>query len=255
VGHDADALLAPFHAAPRQAGVLVDFDGTLSPIVLDPALAVPLPGASATLLELHAAYAVVAVVSGRPASFLMQRIPEGPRLCGLYGLEQVVDGVVVAHPGASDWRSVIDEVAEVADLDGPEGIDVEHKGLSLTLHFRRLPGVAEAARSWADGVAISTGLHVRPAKMSVELHPPVAVDKGTVVVDLARGLGAVCFVGDDSGDLPAFDALDRLAAEGCTTLRVAVRTSESASELVERADLCVDGPDGALELLRALVPA
>jgi trehalose 6-phosphate phosphatase len=90
--------------------------------------------------------------------------------------------------------------------------------------------------------------------MSVELHPPVAVDKGTVVEELASGLAAVCFVGDDIGDLPAFDALDRLAARGLSTLRVAVGTSESVSEIVERADVLVDGPSGALAFLRSLLP-
>ena len=50
--------------------------------------------------------------------------------------------------------------------------------------------------------------------MSVELHPPVAVDKGTVLAELASGLAAACFIGDDAGDLPAFDALDELAEAG-----------------------------------------
>ncbi len=40
--------------------------------------------------------------------------------------------------------------------------------------------------------------------MSVELRPPVKTDKGTVVDELASGLGAACFFGDDLGDLPAF---------------------------------------------------
>jgi trehalose 6-phosphate phosphatase len=94
---------------------------------------------------------------------------------------------------------------------------------------------------------------VRPAKMSLELHPPVAVDKGTVVEELVGDLGLACYVGDDVGDLAAFDGLDRLAARGCTTLRVAVTTTESAPALLARADLQVPGPEGALELLRALL--
>jgi len=254
VGPTDDALLAPFRAAPGRAGVFVDFDGTLSPIVLDAAAARPLPDAGPALTALHAAYATVAVVSGRPVSFLVEHVPPGPRLCGLYGLERIVDGEVVVHPGAPDWRPILDDVAEVAALEGPDGIEVEHKGLSITLHFRRVPAVGDAALAWAEGVAISTGLHVRPAKMSVELHPPVAVDKGTVVLDLAAGLDAVCFVGDDAGDLPAFDALDRLAAEGRSVLKVAVQTSESAPGVLARADLLVNGPEGAVALLRRLVP-
>jgi trehalose 6-phosphate phosphatase len=103
-------------------------------------------------------------------------------------------------------------------------------------------------------------LEVRPAKMSVELHPPLHVDKGTVLVDLADlsrvgevGGGPVCFVGDDVGDLTAFDALDRLASTGRPTLRVAVAGPETPDELLGRADVVVDGPVGAARLLAGLV--
>ena len=63
-------------------------------------------------------------------------------------------------------------------------------------------------------------------------------------------------MGDDRGDLDAFDALDRLAAtdEDVTVARVAVRSPESPSELLERADVVVEGPEGALSLLQALDP-
>jgi trehalose 6-phosphate phosphatase len=247
------ASLEPFRAAPRDAAVLVDYDGTLAPIVLDPALAVPLPGVADTLLALHARFAEVAVVSGRPVAFLADQLPAALPLCGLYGLEQRRDGAVVEHPLAVGWRPRIDAVVAEATAELPPGVDVEPKGLSLTLHFRRHPEVADQARAWAATAARRAGLEVRTAKMSLELHPPVAVDKGTVVEELVGDLGLACYVGDDEGDLAAFDGLDRLAARGCTTLRVAVTTAESSPALLARADLQVRGPDGALELLRALL--
>jgi trehalose 6-phosphate phosphatase len=88
--------------------------------------------------------------------------------------------------------------------------------------------------------------------MSVELHPPIAADKGTALEHLVEGLGAVCFVGDDRGDLPAYDALDRLAARGVHTLRVGVAGTETPVDLLDRADLVVDGPPGVLGFLRGL---
>ena len=91
---------------------------------------------------------------------------------------------------------------------------VESKGLSLTLHYRHPSRARPAVAEWARQQAARSGLEVRPAKMSVELHPPIAADKGTAVEELVAGLAAVCFVGDDRGDLPAYDALDRLAAPG-----------------------------------------
>jgi trehalose 6-phosphate phosphatase len=86
--------------------------------------------------------------------------------------------------------------------------------------------------------------------MSFELHPPIPADKGTALRELAQGLRAICFLGDDLGDLPAFAELDRLHDEGVATLRVAVRSEEAPPALLEAADVVVEGPEGAHELLQ-----
>ena len=93
---------------------------------------------------------------------------------------------------------------------------------------------------------------MREAKRSVELHPPVPTDKGTAIEALADGLRAVCYLADDLGDLPGFDGLDRLAARGVHAVRIAVRGSETPDAVLERADLVVDGPEGAVALLEHL---
>ena len=80
----------------------------------------------------------------------------------------------------------------------------------------------------------------------------MAVDKGTVVEALGASLEAVCFLGDDVGDLPAFAALDVLRSRGVHTVKVGVKTAEAPPEVLAHADLVVDGPLGALELLRTL---
>jgi trehalose 6-phosphate phosphatase len=247
------ALLAPLRSAPERAAVLVDFDGTLSPIVTDNAAARPLPGAGEVLLALRDRYARVAVVSGRPIAYLAAHLPAEIDLSGLYGLEQRRDGEVAEHPAAAGWRTAVDGLAAAAREALPEGVEVEHKGLSLTLHLRRHPELTDAAGAWAQEAAADAGFALRTAKRSFELHPPVAVDPGTVVDELTAGCEAACYVGDDVGDLDAFDGLDRLAARGGSAVRVAVRTEEVAAELLDRADLVVDGPAGALALLRSLV--
>lgn len=129
---------------------------------------------------------------------------------------------------------------------------MERKGLSLVLHVRTAPEHAGWVEEWTRLQAARTGLVAHPAKMAVELLPPIRADKGTVVTTLAEGLDAVCFVGDDRGDVPAFDALARLAQNGVHTLAVAVRSAETPLQLLERADLIVDGPEGALALLSQL---
>ena len=89
-------------------------------------------------------------------------------------------------------------------------------------------------------------------RMSLELRPPVAVDKGTVVRQLAAGCSAACYLGDDLGDLPAFAALATLAGEQMATVSVAAVDGESDPAVVAAADITVTGPAGALEVLRWL---
>jgi trehalose 6-phosphate phosphatase len=107
----------------------------------------------------------------------------------------------------------------------------------------------------ADEEAERSELVVGEGRQSLELRPPLPTSKGTVVAEAAAGLEAACFLGDDHGDLTAFDALDELAESGATTLRVGVRSEEAPEELLDRADLVVDGPEQVVELLRSLVPS
>src|SRR5258706_6970204 len=86
------------------AGILTDFDGTLSPIVELPEAARPLDGVSELLGQLAQRYAVVAVLSGRPVAFLQEWLPPSVVLSGLYGLEVVRDGVRDDHPSGGMWR-------------------------------------------------------------------------------------------------------------------------------------------------------
>lgn len=267
VGPDAvDRLLVPFLTEPGTAGVFTDFDGTLAPIVDDPDAARPLPEAVDVLHRLAARYRTVAVVSGRPAAFLVTHLRlAGPRDgggdgggrllgIGLYGLEQADGEGVWVDPRVATWRSVVDGVAGRADREAPDGVLVERKGLSLALHFRTAPGASAWAARWAAEQAERTGLVRHGARMSEELRPPLAIDKGTVVADLGAGLRAACFVGDDRGDLPAFAALDALAGDrGVVALKVAVHSVEAPAELLAAADVVVDGPGGAVDLLSRLL--
>ncbi|MDQ2677652.1 MAG: trehalose-phosphatase [Actinomycetota bacterium] len=244
-------------AGPRLApGSLVatDFDGTLAPIVAEPSAARPIDGAVQTLTELSARGHEVAVVSGRPLSFLVGHLPEQLTLVGLYGLEMRRHGELVEHPLAPVWRPVMAEAAAAASAEGPDGMVVEFKGLSITLHYRTRPELAEQVDACAARVAERAGLLVRPARRSVELHPPIDEDKGSALRRLAEGSdGTVIYLGDDVGDLPAFDALDDLAVTGRSVWKIGVHSDELSPRLRDRADVMVPGPAGSLALLRSLL--
>jgi trehalose 6-phosphate phosphatase len=246
-------LLAPFRSQPGQSVIACDFDGTLSPIVDEPADAVLIDGARATLGALAERYEDVIVISGRPVSFLRSQLPVEVSLVGLYGLEGFRHGARWEHPNGGAWREVIADLAALAASSGPPGVRVEPKDLSLTLHYRGKPELEGQVLAFATTLAERAGLGVRPARMSVELHPPIRADKGTSLERFAARARVAMFAGDDRGDLPAFDALDRLAERGVDVVRVAIDSSEAPEELLTRADLVVDGPGGFLQVLRSLV--
>jgi trehalose 6-phosphate phosphatase len=254
--------------APHVA-VLSDFDGTLAPIVADPARAAALPGSVETLHRLASRLDVVAVISGRPAEFLASRLwpahpgaePSRLRAYGLYGIEPVVPPGRAGAPGEPSpdltrWRAAVDAAVRALEASMPPDTLLERKGLSVGLHWRSAPDEETSVLAVADAVATEHGLVLHRGRMAAELVPPLPVDKGVVVGRLVEGLQAACFVGDDLGDLPAFEALGaRAATNGFVALRVAVASPESPPDLLGRADLVVDGPPEALAFLQAIEAA
>jgi trehalose 6-phosphate phosphatase len=240
---------------PENSVVMVDFDGTLAPIVPNAENARAVPGASAALRDLAKTFGAVAVVSGRPAEFLSRRLRAAGsyvRLFGLYGLEEVVDGETRIDSDVEAWLPIVAAAREAAERSAPEGVVIEDKRLSMTIHWRNAPDVAGWATGFAQSQTDRVGLKHRFGRMSVELLPPIDRDKGTVVMAMANSASAACFFGDDLGDLDAFAALDLLEAEGTKTVRVAVADDESAPEVLASADVIVQGPKAAVKLLRAL---
>ena len=130
---------------------------------------------------------------------------------------------------------------------------VEPKGAALAIHWRRAPDAGPWAEAFArKRWAARSGLLLQPGRRALELRPPLDIDKGRVVEQVATGSSAALYAGDDAGDLPAFAALDRLAASGTVVVKMAVADDESPPELVAQADVAVPGPAEALDLLRRL---
>jgi trehalose 6-phosphate phosphatase len=249
-------LLAPLAGDPARSAVIMDFDGTLAPIVDDPPAAAPLPEAAATLGRLARCFGRVAVVSGRPVAFLRERLPvEGLALFGQYGVERFEGTEVMTAPAAARWTDAVRRAADEAEAELPD-LFVERKGeVAVGLHWRRRPDLEADATDLGHRLAAAHGLMMEPGRQTLELRPPLDVDKGTAVEELAGDASAALFIGDDRGDLAAFDALTRLVDEGrlAHAVRVAVRSAEAPAALLERADLVVEGPRGTLRLLDDLV--
>ncbi|UXY28336.1 trehalose-phosphatase [Streptomyces sp. HUAS TT20] len=256
-----DALLA----RPRTALIGLDFDGTLAPIVADPEQARAHPDAVPALSEIAPKVASVAVITGRPAGVAVRH----GGFAGVPGLEHLV---VLGHYGAERWEAVSGTVsappphpgvaAVRAELPGFldrigawRGTWIEEKGRAVAVHTRRAddPQAAfDALREPLSDLATRHGLIVEPGRLVLELRPP-GMDKGVALLEYVRDIGAetVVYAGDDLGDLPAYAAVDKLRSDGVPGLLVCSGSSE-VTELAERADLVVDGPQGVVRLLRTL---
>jgi len=142
---------------------------------------------------------------------------------------------------------------------GAEGVWLEDKGPTLTYHYRTAPDPDRALRmlgSEVEPAAAALGLVTAPGRMSLEVRPPVKLDKGTAVRELLDGTGmsGAVSVGDDRTDAHAWTAVRDLRTEGVLrhAVAIAVRSPEVPEALLRSADACVDGPEGVLALLRHL---
>lgn len=245
-------VLAPEHAAviaelaSSRLLVGLDFDGTLAPIVEDRDAAGMRPRTLALVQEL-AELAPCVVVSGRARADVAARLPGAKleRVIGNHGLEDgdgEPDGVDVAA-----WAAGVRERLERA-LAGVPGIDLEDKGLSLSVHYRAAEDQA-AARVAALAAVAALGPEVRmvDGKAVLNVVPAEAPDKGTAILRSRRRLAAerVLFLGDDVTDEDVFALPDAPWLVG-----VRVGRSEHTA-----AGYYVDGQARVDELLERLVSA
>ena len=233
-----EALIRDLVAARKPLLIVTDFDGTLSPIVLEPAAARIVPAARSALRRLaRLAEArpdrlrVVVVLSGRAARDVAGRVRVGGvAYHGNHGIESGTlargtpaerlevasdDGLATYVPGAAALGRAV-----ARQLGDPSWLFVEDKGPSVAFHFRQAPD-AERARTAVleaiDAVESEVGDHGLAAfegRRVIEFRPDEAGGKGTSVENLIERErpGAVLVMGDDRTDAEAF-AVVRAARE------------------------------------------
>ena len=255
--------------AARHAVVGLDFDGTLAPIVDDPEAAHIHPEAAAVLVDLADVVAAVAVVTGRPARQALDLggLEEVGNAIGDAGKELYLFGQYGNERWSSTRRRIIsprppaglatflrDLPRTLRNADAADAW-VEDKGLAHAVHTRRMadPDAAlERLLPPLRELAARNGLVLEPGRHVIEVRAP-GMDKGRAVETLVEEVGAtaILFAGDDLGDVEAFEAVAKLAADGLPTLLVCSASSEQ-SALVPLSDVVVRGPEGVLDLLRQL---
>ncbi|HEY2767462.1 MAG TPA: trehalose-phosphatase [Solirubrobacteraceae bacterium] len=258
--------LEPLRSDPSNSAVLLDIDGTLAPIVRH-ATDAHVPEATRTLLiEIAKRYRLVGCVSGRRAASARQVVAIGSiAYVGNHGGELLRAGATQPEvdPELARWTERVRAFAARVYTGEHQRlrVRVEDKHAIAAFHWRGAPDEAAAAAAVREIAerAEEQGLAVHWGRKVLEVRPPVTLDKSLGVSALLSGsapaFGAALYVGDDTTDLDAFRGLralvdDRMLARAVC---VAVRSEEAPRELVEQADLAIDGPDGVRELLEALL--
>lgn len=250
------AWMRPFLEEPARSGVFLDFDGTISDIAPTPQGARLHPRAAEILPRLARRYPLC-VMSGRRVGDVASLVGlPHTYYVGVHGMEwreeeAVIDPEVLPHLPTLDRAR--EEIS--AALGRMPGVVLEDKMLSLTLHYRQDPQQGEKAEALAERLAATLGLKLVRGRMAAELRPPVDIDKGTVLIRLARGwrLRRALYAGDDLTDVDAFRGLRYLMKEGgFDGVAIAVLSPETPIELEAVADVTVQGVEGLLDLLQHL---
>lgn len=230
--------------------LMMDFDGTISPIVEDPKDAV-LPKETREVLEGLGEndHITLAVISGRGLLDLKAKVGiEGIIYVGNHGME--AEGIPPLLGGVSKRLEAMEEVSKILKeaLGAIEGIIIEDKDLSISIHYRKADPLDEDRINIVVEEVIGphkNTLNIFHGRKVVEVRPKGAFNKG----DLARHLtnlnpGALpIYIGDDFTDEDAF----RTIREDGITINARKRVEGTAARYY------LDGPREVRRFLEFLV--
>jgi trehalose-phosphatase len=212
-------FLAALSAAPARA-LLLDYDGTLAPLVPERDRAFPYPGVRETLAQLLAGGRTrIVIVSGRPARKVerLLGLDPHPEIWGSHGLERMgVGGRLVAaaplpRPASELLAAIRDWIFSHGWIrlyeEKPFGFALHSRGADPEMYATAMRNLLEQWRLSAE----TSGLEVMAFDGGIELRP-AGSHKGMVVQTLLAEMPAgstVAYLGDDLTDEDAFAALGR----------------------------------------------
>jgi len=214
-----------------------DYDGTLAPIAPTPAGARMRAATQRWLTRVARRYPCV-VISGRPLEDLARRLDTIPvwYLFGNHGFEPHAGNDQHAA-SARDWADRLSR-----QLPVHEGLVIEHKKYSVTVHYRRVRNKQRVMKAIVDAVGQLRDVRAVSGAMALNLLPRGGADKG-VAVQQARRMFAcdtVIYVGDDDTDEDAFASAPadrllsiRVGTRGPTRARYRLRTQRDMDRFLQ----------------------
>jgi trehalose 6-phosphate synthase/phosphatase len=228
---DSQRLLKAYKESKKRI-FMFDYDGTLTPIVTDPEMAIPADRVVRTLKRLAQDPGnIVWIISGRDQEFLSNWLGHIEEL----GLS-AEHGCFLRHPGQSDWQNL----AEMMDMgwqkivgdifqrytEKTAGSFIERKNVAVTWHYRRAElglgrHMAALCRAEMELALKDWPVEVMEGKANLEVRPQV-LNKGEIVRTLikamrnenGKGAGFVFCAGDDRTDEDMFRVLNELDKDG-----------------------------------------
>jgi trehalose-phosphatase len=208
----------------RYIMLFLDYDGTLTPIVSSPRIALISREAKELLNELsNSPKCKLAIISGRGLKDIINIIGlKGIIYSGNHGLEIKGPKIKFESIVSSRYKAVLEQIKNDLNkkLSSIEGVFVEDKGLSLSIHYRlvdknNIPQVKTIFHETVILYLIRNKIKIKTGKMVLEVRPHREWDKGKVVLWLLtrqrfalKGKDVFpIYIGDDTTDEDAFKVL------------------------------------------------
>jgi trehalose 6-phosphate phosphatase len=240
----APALASFLEVPSRQVLVACDFDGTLAPIVADPAHAAPLPGLIRRLSEMAPLARGVAVLSGRTDADLRRLLPiDGVLLIG-------ENGSGAATPDERLRLRAFEQRARPAVAGWP-GVVIEVKPASVSVHFRARPEIASELQRVVRELIGGSRLSMVANRLVFDVRPARA-GKVQAIRRLILELNpaAVFYAGDGRDDARVIRCLK---AAGLAAFCAGLASDEIPAPLLRHADVVLDSPQQLDALLGQIV--
>jgi trehalose 6-phosphate phosphatase len=247
----------------KPLGLAFDIDGTLSPIAPTPGEARLYPGVAETLERLKK-HAHIAILTGRAVENGAALVNvEGLTYIGTHGAEWS-EGLPTNHHVqiSNEALAYIKPGQELLDLAEKRlahlpGVFVERKRLGGSVHYRLSPAPESARQKILDALqepARVAHFLLSEGKRVVDLKPAIPLNKGKALRSFVRrfSLKGVLFAGDDRTDLDAVLEIARLKQEGVQAVAIVVQAADTLPDLLEHADIVVQGVEGMARLLREI---
>jgi len=244
---DNHDILNVWLAKPR-VGLITDMDGTISHIVDNPDAAHVTPKNLDLLNQLQQHLTLVAVVSGRAVQDVAGKVGlSNLTYIGNHGMEYWKNEQVVVAPEIAAYRPNIKSA--IADLQAHliDGMLLEDKQTTLSIHYRRADDPTEIAQTFkpiVETIAEQNNLMSFAGRMIFEIRPNVAINKGTAFKHLVttHNLDAALYIGDDTTDVDAFIMARHLRdTDQCYSFAVGVESDDMPPPVADNADMTVAG--------------